>query len=198
MEDQVIVRDSLTSLIDAQPDMKVVAGIGSAGKAMEACRTSSPDLVLMDVRTEHNENGIVAADKLRTVFPEIKVIIMTGMPEITYLDSARKAGVDSFLYKNVHSETLLTTIRSTMEGYGTFPGKSPSVLPGNLTFTKTEINVLKLVCKAKSRKEIAKELIMSEGSVKAVITNILNKTGYDSIMKFAVYAVSNGYILPDD
>jgi DNA-binding NarL/FixJ family response regulator len=54
-----------------------------------------------------------------------------------------------------------------------------------------------LLCEAKSQKEVAKELMISEGTVKATVTNILNKTGFDSIMKFAVYAVSKGYIKPN-
>ena len=198
VEDQVIMRESLAHLINGQEDMHVIGSIGSAADAAEICRSDPPDLVLMDVRTDNNENGITAAAEIHAQCPDIKILIMTGMPEITYMDSAKKAGVDSFLYKNVKSETMLATIRSTVDGYGTFPKDTPSVLPGNLSFTNTEIAILRLVCEAKSRKEIAKQLAMSEGSVKAVITGILNKTGYDSIMKFAVYAVSKGYIVPNN
>lgn len=197
VEDQVIMRDSLANLINGQEDMRVVGSIGSAADALESCRVNAPDLILMDVRTDNNENGIAAAAEIRAQYPEIKIIIMTGMPEITYVDSAKKAGVESFLYKNVNSETMLATIRSTIRGYGTFPREVPSVLPGNLSFTDKEIAILRLVCEAKSRKEIAKELAMSEGTVKAAITDILNKTGYDSIMKFALFAVSKGYIIPN-
>ena len=197
VEDQVMMRDSLQNLIDGQKDMKVVATTGNAKDAFKICVESPPDLVLMDVRTEENESGIYAAARIKSTLPEIKIIIITGMPEITYLDNSKKAGVDSFLYKNVSGEIMLSTIRSTMDGYGIFPMYSPSPLPGNLKFTESELSVLKLVCQAKSRKEIAKELAMSEGSVKQVISGILNKTGFDSIMKFAVYAVSKGYLVPD-
>lgn len=197
VEDQVIMRDSLANLINGQEDMCVVGSIGSAAGALKICKKTSPDLVLMDVCTDNNENGIAAAAEIRTQYPEMKIIIMTGMPEITYMESSKKAGVDSFLYKNVKSDTMLAAIRSTMDGYGTFPRETSSVLPGNLSFTDTEIAILRLVCEAKNRKEIAKELAMSEGSVKAIITAILNKTGYDSIMKFAVYAVAKGYINPN-
>ena len=191
------MRDSLANLINGQEDMRVVGSIGSAAQAPEICKKTSPDLVLMDVCTDNNESGITAAAAIRAQCPEVKLIIMTGMPEITYMESSKKAGVDSFLYKNVKSETMLATIRSTMDGYGTFPRESPSAIPGSPAFTDTEIAILRLVCEAKDRREIARELAMSEGSVKAVITNILNKTGYDSIMKFAVFAVSKGYINPN-
>ncbi|NLE56700.1 MAG: response regulator transcription factor [Lentisphaerae bacterium] len=197
VEDQVVMRDSLSNLIDGQEDMRVVGSIGNAADALEICKKAAPDLALMDVCTDNNENGIAAAAEIRAQCPAIKIVIMTGMPEITYIDSSQKAGVDSFLYKNVKGETLLATIRSTMDGYGTFPSVIPSPLPGDLSFTDTEIAIIRLVCEAKSRKEIARELAMSEGSVKTAITDILNKTGYDSIMKFAVFAVSKGYINPN-
>ncbi len=197
VEDQVIMRDSLANLINGQEDMRVVGSIGNASEALEVFKMTVPDLVLMDVCTDNNENGISAAADIRCKYPATKIIIMTGMPEITYLESSKKAGADSFLYKNIKSEAFLATIRSTMDGYGTFPREAPSVLPGSLTFTETEIAILRLVCETKSRKEIAQELAMSEGSVKAVITDILNKTGYDSILRFAVYAVSKGFIKPN-
>jgi len=177
--------------------MQIVGEIGNAAEALSLCEKLAPDLVLMDVCTDDNESGIDAAERIRSHYPEIRIIIMTGMPEITYMESAKKIGADSFLYKNVRGATLLATIRSTMDGYGTFPREDPSSrLPGNLRFTDTEIAILRLVCEAKSRKEIAKELAMSEGSLKAIITDILNKTGYNSIMKFAVFAVAKGYINP--
>lgn len=197
VEDQIIMRDSLASLINNENDMRVVGCTGNAKEALKLCKESCADLVIMDVSTENNENGIDAAADIRSKLPGIRIIIMTGMPEITYLERSKKAGVDSFLYKNIKGETMLSAIRSTMEGYGTFPRQRPSALPGGLEFTDTEIDILRLVCETKSRKEIARELAMSEGSVKAVISDILNKTGYDSIMKFAVFAVSKGYIKPD-
>jgi DNA-binding NarL/FixJ family response regulator len=197
VEDQVMTRDSLVHLINGQEDMEVVGQSGNAAEALPMSGELAPDLVLMDVCTENNESGIDAAAQIRARHPQIRIIIMTGMPEITYLEKAKRAGVDSFLYKNVRGATLLAAIRSAMDGYGTFPKENPSPLPGNLRFTDTEIAILRLVCAAKSRKEIAKELAMSEGSVKAVITDILNKTGYDSIMKFAVFAVAKGYINPN-
>jgi DNA-binding NarL/FixJ family response regulator len=197
VEDHVVLRDSLAKVLNGQKDMQVIAETGSACDVLQLCQTYHPDLSLIDVITENNASGISAASELREAFPDIKIIIMTGMPEITFIDSARKAGVDSFVYKNVTSETLIASIRSTMDGYSIYPNNAPSVLPGGLSFTEKELSILKLVCEAKSRSEIAKELAMSEGSVKAVITSILNKTGYDSIMKFAITAVANGYIVPN-
>jgi DNA-binding NarL/FixJ family response regulator len=197
VEDQTVVRDSLAKLLDGEDDMQVVAQTGNAAEAHELCRRHSPHLALMDVMTEMGASGITAAVELRADFPTLKIIIMTGMPEITFIDSAKKAGVNSFLYKNVKSEEMLSAIRSTMNGYSIFPVAAPAAMPVGFSFSDAELSIIRLVCEAKSRTEIAKELAMSESSVKSAITSILNKTGYDSIMKFALYAVANGYIIPN-
>lgn len=196
LEDQVIVRESLAKLLNGQEDMKVIAEIGSASKALETCQRHRPDLALMDVVTDSAESGIAAAAELRATFPELKIMIMTGMLEITFIESAKRAGANSFIYKNIKSETLISAIRGTMQGYRIFPENKPYEMPDGISFTKEEVAILKLVCEAKNRSEIAKELAMSEGSLKTAISAILDKTGYDSIMKFAVFAAINGYIIP--
>jgi DNA-binding NarL/FixJ family response regulator len=195
-EDQVMVRESLVALINSQKDMHIQAGVSEAGEIISLHRDNPVDLALMDVITDNGSNGIVAAAELKKEFPAIKIIIMTGLPEITFVDAAKQAGVDSFIYKNVSSETLLSVIRSTMNGYRTYPGETNATKASAYAFTGREIEVLRLVCEAKGRKEIATQLAMSEGAVKAVITGILDKTGYDSILKFAIFAVSNGLITP--
>jgi DNA-binding NarL/FixJ family response regulator len=196
-EDQVMVRESLAALINSQEDMNVKVDVGEADELIAFAKDNSVDLALMDVITDNSSNGITAAAELKKAFPDIKIIIMTGLPEITFVDAAKKAGADGFIYKNVGSDTLLAAIRSTMKGYNTFPGESFEAKAGDYSFSEREIQVLRLVCEAKSRKEIASDLTLSEGTVKSIITSILDKTGYDSILKFAIFAVSNGYISPN-
>ena len=99
VEDQVVLRDSLASLINGQEDMRVVGSIGCAADALEICRKEFPDLALMDVCTDNNENGIAAAAEIRAQCPAIKIVIMTGMPEITYIESSKKPGSIAFCIK---------------------------------------------------------------------------------------------------
>ncbi|NLC96050.1 MAG: response regulator transcription factor, partial [Erysipelotrichaceae bacterium] len=101
---------------------------------------------------------------------------------------------DSFIYKNIDLTTLVIAIKNTLEGYSIFPTKSIPKLPNDAELTPKELEILRLICEAKSRKEIAKILYLSEGTIKAYISTILQKTGYDSISKLAIYALSNGYI----
>ena len=192
VEDQTMLRDSLAQTIDAQPDMEVVASLADAAFALDEVEKTGATCALLDVCTENDSSGIVAARRIKESHPEVRVVIMTGMPEITFIEQARAAHVDSFVYKNVGTNDLLGIIRSTMEGYSTFPRAQQSAA----ALTDVEVDILRLVCETKTRKEIAQELFLSEGTVKRHISEILAKTGYDNILRLAVHAVSSGLIVP--
>jgi DNA-binding NarL/FixJ family response regulator len=189
-----MLRESLEYLISGQSDMEVVGTSDDASKAPELCRQLKPDLVLMDVVTANDSNGIKYAAEIRKELPNIKIVIMTSLPEITFLDEARKAGVHSYIYKNSGNKHLFYVIRSTMEGIGIYPGATDSPA---YNFTDREISIIRLVCQGKTREEIARELGISEFNLRTNITSILDKTGFDSITKFALYAVSRDLIIPD-
>ena len=173
VEDQAMLRESLACAINAQEDMHVAASLADATEAPERADRFGCGIVLMDV------------------------VIMTGMPEVTFVEQAKAAGVDSFVYKNVGIGELMAVMRSTASGYQTFPQKTPdSIFSGTASLTDVEIQILRLTCKAKTRKEIAAELYMSEGTVKRRIGEILAKTGYDNILRLAVHAVAEGNIVP--
>ena len=162
VEDQAMLRDSLACTINTQSDMEVVASLGDAAEALEALERSGATCALLDVCTENDSSGIVAARKIKEAHPEVKVVIMTGMPEITFVEQARTAGVDSFVYKNVGTTELLGIIRSTVEGYSTFPLAQQSIFSDAAQLTDTELAILRLVCETKTRKEIATELYLIE------------------------------------
>ena len=195
-EDQAMLRESLACAIDMQDDMHVVAAIADAADALSAVEKHHANLALLDVCTENDSSGIVAAAAIKEAHPDVHVVIMTGMPEITFIEQARAAHVDSFVYKNVGTNDLLGIIRSTMEGYSTFPRAQQSIFSDAAALTDVEVDILRLVCETKTRKEIAQELFLSEGTVKRHISEILAKTGYDNILRLAVHAVSSGLIVP--
>jgi DNA-binding NarL/FixJ family response regulator len=97
--------------------------------------------------------------------------------------------------KDSGKEYLLFVIHNTMQGNGIYPGQSDNK-PFVEQFTERELAVLRLICQGKSRNEVVKELAMSESLVKKIISTILEKTCFNSISKFAVYAVSKGLITP--
>ena len=139
VEDQAMLRESLVSTIDSQPDMHVVASLTDAAEAPAFVAGGGVDLALMDVCTENDSSGIVAAKRIKQDSPKVRVVIMTGMPDITFVEQARDAGVDSFVYKNVGISELLSVMRSTDSGYTTFPKAPDSVFSGSAALTDEEI-----------------------------------------------------------
>lgn len=195
VEDQMMLRDSLTNAINAQEDMEVVVSFASALDCLDVIGKLDIDVCLLDVCTEGDASGIVACKQIKEKSPDTCVVIMTGMPEVTFVEQAKEAGANGFLYKNLGTDELLDSLRHAAAGETIFPSESQGDLR-LLSLTDEEIDILRLVCETKSRKEIAAELYMSEGTVKRRISDILDKTGFDSILKLAVYAVSGGYIVP--
>ena len=133
-------------------DMTVVSAIADASEALGVALKERPDMILMDVCTEHDSNGIVAAARIKEQLPECRIIIMTGMPEITFVDQARGAGVDSFVYKNVGIDELFAVMRSTLAGYCTFPKPPESIFSGTAALDDVELSILRLACEGKSRR----------------------------------------------
>jgi len=195
VEDQTMLRDALEHMINGQDDMKVIGGTDDASKALELCKKLEPDIVLMDVVTKNNSNGIRYSAEILTNISDIKIVVMTSYPELTFVEEARKAGVHSFIQKNMDREHLLYVIRSTIKGTGIYPG--PEFSPFASKFTEKEIEIIRMVCQGMDRDEMAKKLDISESTIKHHITTILNKTGFDSISKFAIYAVGQGLVAPD-
>lgn len=196
IEDQQILLDSLADSLSLAEDIEIVAKSTRGQEIMELCQFYKPDLVLMDICNDEGQVGIIETQKLKEKFPEVKVILMTAMPDMSFVNAAKEAGADSFVYKNVSRDELLKSIHSTMHDYHTFPEEEE----GNtvdLDLTEREMDILRLVCKGLSRKEISESLFLSENTVRNNINRILTKTGYSSIAQLAIFAVSKGYIVPE-
>ena len=196
VEDQTMLRQSLEHLLNNQSDMEVVGGTDDASMAMDLCKKLKPDLVLMDVVTKNQSSGIRYAAEINSQLPDIKIVVMTGLPEITFAEEAKKAGAHSFIYKGMDNEHLLYVIRGTMRGLNIYSGSDENQ-PFVSRFTERELDVIRLVCQGMTRDEMAKTLNVSEGTIGKYITSILDKTGFDNIMKFAVYAVGQGFVSPE-
>lgn len=196
VEDQAMFMDSLTRLINCQEDMRVIGTTANADDSLGLCRKALPHVALLDVVTANAANGITAAEAIRRELPCIKVVLMTALPEITFIRLAKKAGIHGFVYKSSDSQELLRVLRGVMAGHVMYPESSDGA-PFLAGFSEVEIAIIRLVCQGKGRSEIARMVKLSEAKVTAVIGGMLVKTGFDSIMKLSVYAVANGFILPD-
>ena len=196
VEDQGILRDSISYQLEKN-EYDVTLKWADANMAYEACKKYNPDLLLMDIYTENGNNGIDAAAKIKKDFPNIKIIIMTGLPEISSIKKAKDANVDSFIYKDTSGSELLSIISSTLNGYHIFPQEQNNQFNA-FQLTKRELEILQLICNGLDQKEISNKLCLSINTIKTHIASLLAKTGFDSVHKLAIYAVSKGYILTNN
>ena len=107
VEDQKMIRESLENLVAQADDLSPAGSLSCAALAEQYCMRGNIDLILMDVCTENDESGFVAAEKIKKRFPSIKIIIITSMLDYSYLDKARKAGAESIWFKDVSASTEL-------------------------------------------------------------------------------------------
>lgn len=195
-EDQKILLDGIASALSGDKEIEVVGKLTDASKITEFLSKTNVDVLLTDVCTEDGNNSLDFTGQAKKLFPALKIVVMTGLPEISFSKRARESGADSFVYKNLSTEELISVIKSTFGGYNVFPSGNKKEILSDLT--NQELNILRLFCEGLERKEIAEKLYISESSVKAHISNMLSKTGYNSISRLAIYVVSSGLIVPEE
>ena len=193
VEDQTILLDSLAAAIDAEADFMVVDKLTDAADIHSSQRLHPADLVLMDVVTE-NSSGLKESGKFKTEHPSVKVVVFTAMPDASFVEQARAAGVDAFTYKNISTSDLLSLLRATVKRENRFPECPERPSFGTNQFNEREMQVLRLVCAGYPRKEITQEMYLSENTIKSYISQLLAKSGFTSVARLALWAVSNGYI----
>ena len=154
----------------------------------------------MDVMTELDHSGLDAAREIKRQFPEIKIIIVTSMPEYSWLSRARQIGVDSFWYKDGQKNSLLDVMERTMEGEHIYPDETPLIRIGNTPtheFTDRELDILKELTTGDSNAEIAKRLFISVATVKSHIQHLMDKTGFKTRTELVSEARGLGIVIKD-
>lgn len=199
VDDQRIARAYMEHLLEKNDQYTLAGSVSSAELAAVMCHRYPVDLVLMDVCTTGNKDGIEAAEEIKKQFPCIKIIVVTSMVEVSFLERARRAKVDSFWYKDISPEALIDVMDRTMAGEHLFPDETPSVKLGlarSTELTRKEIKVLRLVCDGLEYGEIAEKLNIAERTVKYHISNILSKTGYANKTRLAIAVTNKRFIIP--
>lgn len=197
-EDQKILLDGLASTLAKAEGFEIVATVSNANKIIEVLRKNKVDAVLSDIITDENKNFLQCVEEIKAEFPSIKLLAITGFPDITFMEDAKKVGVDSFVYKNISTEELVAVIKNTCAGYSVYPNtdKVKNMLFASLS--ELELTILRMYCNGKERDEIAQELYLSKSSIKSYVSSILQKTGFTSMARAAIYAVSTGLIFTDN
>ena len=197
VDDHQSMCDSLTYALLNAGDFAVVGTLTDASRASDYCERLGPDLVIMDVCTEGGASGLDATIALREAFPDVKVIVMSGFDEITYAPRAQEAGAHAFVFKNKSLDYFVEVARGVMQGEQFYPKPRTIPMPvGEAPLTEREMEVLRLMCRHMTNKEIAEELFISENTVKYHKSNMLAKTGFSRAVDLAFYMISNGWINP--
>lgn len=198
VEDQAMPRRLMEIYLSTSPQFHHLLSITNASAALSVCQSNPVDLILMDVLTELGHSGLDAAEEIKKTFPKIKIIIVTSMPEYSWLERARKIGVDSFWYKDGQKEGFLDVMERTMAGERIFPDETPLVPIGNATnhaFTERELDILKELTTGDSNAAIAERLHISAGTVKTHIQHLLDKTGFKTRTELVAEARSLGIVI---
>lgn len=152
----------------------------------------------MDVITSDGANGLIAAEKIKKKYPNIKIIIVTSMPEFSYIERAKKLGAEGFWYKESGKESLISVMDKVMDGKIVYPDSLHVVNVGiakSNEFTKKELIVLRLMTGGYSNQEIADKLGVSLNAIKKHISNMLAKTCLRSRTELAVRARESGLVI---
>ncbi len=195
VEDQEMPRQLFEIYVNSDERFSHVASISNAEMALDFCRHGSVDLILMDVMTELGSSGLDAAEVIKRSFPEVKIIIVTSMPESSWLARAKSIGVDSFWYKEAQKDPILEVMLRTMEGESIYPEETPLVVIGNTdnrAFSERELEVLRELISGDSNSEIGERLGIAPSTVKYHIQNMLDKTGMHTRTELAAIARSLG------
>lgn len=200
VEDDPLARQLLEMFIDNSERYEIATSIVSAAMAEMYLLKYKVDLVLMDVCTAMNANGIDAAEKIKKNYPTVKVIIITSQPEYSYLSRAREVGVDSFWYKTVVADEFMTLLDRTMAGESIFPDTTPTLEIGDalsVDFTERELEVLRLIVAGERDADIADKLCISLRTVKAHVQSLKDKTGLRNRTELAVKVREAGFVIVD-
>ena len=124
IDDHQLLRDMISDTLNSQSDFQVVDTSGDAKESLELCQEHHLDLVLMDICTANHSNGIAYSKILKKECPELKIVIMTGVLDLNFINEAKEAKVDSFIYKNISKDSLIQTLKSSLDGYSIYPNQS--------------------------------------------------------------------------
>ena len=203
-DDHPIVRSGLKKVLDAQPDLEVVAEAADGAEAVKKALAGDVDLAILDVAMPRT-TGIQAAEELRKRKPELRLLMLSMYDSEQFLFQSLRAGASGYVLKSDADHDIVEAVRRTMRGQSfLYPSAVSSLVKdvverGNEDFdvlTPRELQVLKLIAEAYTSKEIAKELVISVKTVERHRQNILDKLGMSDRVELTRYAIRRGLIQP--
>ena len=200
-DDHTVVRKGIRALLETEPGITVVGEAADGEDAIHKALALKPDVILMDL-VMPKLDGVQAIKELREVLPKAKVLVLTSFAEDRRIVAAIEAGALGYLLKDSSPEDLVRAIREVHRGESSLHPKvaqqlikrlrRPAEEPEREELTARERKVLALIARGLSNREIARELSISEPTVRTHVSNILRKLGLKSRTQAALYALKEG------
>ena len=210
VDDHAIVRDGIRSLLSTIPDMEVAGEAANGSQAVSMFNRLRPDIVLMDLVMPEMD-GIQAIEQIIAHTPSARILVLTSFATDDKIFPALKAGACGYLLKDSDSEELVRSIREVQRGESSIDPKIARILLREISdplpqhppsevdpLTVRELEVLNLVAQGRSNQEIAQQLVISEGTVRAHVSNILGKLHLASRTQATLYALRQGLASLDE
>ncbi|SNT11173.1 DNA-binding response regulator, NarL/FixJ family, contains REC and HTH domains [Asanoa hainanensis] len=209
VDDEALIRDGITVILEAQPDLTVVGEAGDGAEAVRAAHALRPDVVLMDIRMPKLD-GIAATGQI-CAGTDARVLVLTTFDLDEYVYAALHAGASGFLLKNTRRADLVAGVRTVAAGDALLAptvtrrliaqmverGREPPGPPARLDqLTGRETDTLHLLARGLSNAEIAAQLFVTEHTVKTHVSNLLAKLGLRDRVQAVVLAYESGLVVP--
>ena len=196
VDDHHVVREGLVAMINKEPGLHVVADTGSGEQAVVLFRKHKPDVTLMDLRLP-GISGAEAVAAIRNEYPHSRFIVLTTYDGDEDIYRALQAGAQAYLLKGMFREVLIEAVRAVHAGLRRIPPEVQARLDGRMgshDLTSREVQVLGLIAKGKSNREIAAMLSIGDGTVKWFVKNVLSKLGVNDRTLAVTTALQRGII----
>jgi DNA-binding NarL/FixJ family response regulator len=204
VDDHAVLRDGLKNILGMESDIEVVGEAVNGGEAIGKVEELMPDVILMDINIPER-NGIEVTGLIKAIYPSIKILILTMYNHDEYFLSAIREGADGYLLKDAPSDHVVDAIRAVAKGQSVIhqsmtkkflnfspPKKENVTVEKKESFlTEREKDVLLCLVKGMNNKEIAKNLFISDKTVKIHVSNIFKKLEVKSRSQVVIYAVQN-------
>ena len=200
-DDHSVVRQGLKMFLGLDPELEIIGEAENGAEALKLAHELHPDVVLMDLLMPVMD-GITAIGHIRKELPDVEVIALTSVLEDASVVGAVRAGAIGYLLKNTESDDLCRATKAAAQGQVQLSPEAAARLmremrapePSPEPLTERETEVLVLLAKGRANKEIARDLIIGEKTVKTHVSNILGKLGVQSRTQAALHAVRNGLV----
>lgn len=208
-DDEAMIRAGVAAILATDPGIEVVAEASDGAQAVELARAHRPDVAMLDIRMP-NLDGLAAAAELRRTMPGVAVVMLTTFDEDSYVAQALSQGASGFMLKAADPRELIIGVKAVADGAAYLSpriaqrvitklnnGKLERAAPARErieALTPRERDVLALIGKGESNHDIARELHLSEGTVKGHVSTILTRLGAKNRVQAAITAYEAGLV----